>query len=136
MNTKLLAALIVAGILAIAVVGFVAAQVATTSPTPNGTSASANGGFFGWIGRCFGIRGAPYYATTQAPANQSQPITVTVTDPNTNTTTTYQGYPGYGMPFHQGQPENVTVTSPNTGAAASQQGYYGYGCGGMMGFRP
>jgi len=113
MNTKLLAALIVVGVLAIAVVGLVAAQVAITSPTPNGTSTGpANGGFFGWIGRCMGFGNAGYYGTQAAPST--------------------------AYPSQAGQPVNITVTDPNTGASTTYQGYqsYGYGCGGMMGFRP
>ncbi len=103
MNTKLLAALIVVGVLAIAVVGLVAAQAASTTAAPNGTTSSAtrNGGFFGWMGRCMGFRSTntnAYINGTQTPANiapanvSQQPLNITVTNPNTGTTTTYQGY--------------------------------------------
>jgi len=116
------------------VVGLVAAQAATATRTPNGTTTNGAtaGSFFGWMGRMMGFRGTQYYGT-QAPTNQTQPITVTVTDPNTNTTTTYQVQPGYGMQYYQNQPQNITVTNPNTGTTSTYQGYYGYGgCGGMM----
>ena len=131
MNTKLMVALVIVGVLAVAVVGMVAAQIAT--PTPNGTTnTSPVNGLFGWIGRCFGLR-AQQYSGTQTAASQEKPVTVTVTDPNTNTTTTYKEYPGYGAPFSPSQPENITVTDPNTGTTTTYQGYNGFGpCGGMM----
>lgn len=93
MNTKLIVALIIVGVLAVAVVGMVSAQIATS--TPNGTQAGAtNNGFFGWMGRCFGLRGAQNYGTGTS-VSQGQPLSITVTNPNTGTTTTYQSY-GYG----------------------------------------
>jgi len=95
MNSKLIAAFVIAGVSAIVVVGLVAAQVATAS-APNGTAAwTSNGGFFGWMGRCFGFRHASYYGT-QSPAYPGQPDYITVTNSKTGTTTTYQGYYGYG----------------------------------------
>ena len=94
MNTKLLVALVIVGVLAVTVVGLVSAQIATS--TPNGTANGAtNTGFFGWVGRCFGFRGTQNYATGTS-AYQSQPANITVTNPYTNQTTTYQGYYGYG----------------------------------------
>ena len=93
MNTKLIVALVIVGVLAVAVVGMVSAQIATS--TPNGTTTGAtNNGFFGWMGRCFGFRGAQSYGTGTS-AYQGQPLNITVTNPNTGTTTTYQSY-GYG----------------------------------------
>ena len=122
MNAKIIAALVIVGVLAVAVVGLVSAQIATPSPNPNGTTNTVqNDGFFGWIGRCFRFGGAPYYGT-QAPTTGNQPLNITVTDPNTNTTTSYQAYPGYGMPYLQNQP-----TTTNPGTTAPNQGYYGYG---------
>ncbi len=132
MNTKLIVGLVIVGVFAVTVVGLVAAQAATT-PTPYGPNANGvqTGGFFGWMGRMMGFRyGAPYTGT-QAPTG-SQPFNITVTDPNTNTTTTYQGYPGYGMPYYQNQPQNITVTNPNTGTTTTYQGYYGHGCMGRF----
>ena len=77
MNTKLIAALVIVGVLAITVVGLVSAQIATSNP--NGTTnAASNNGVFGWIGRCFGFGGTTYSGTG---------------------TSTYQGTPansGYG----------------------------------------
>jgi|WetSurMetagenome_2_1015567.scaffolds.fasta_scaffold88126_2 hypothetical protein len=98
MNTKLIVALTIIGVLAaLAVVGLVSAQIATSTPSPNGTAVNGAqaGGFFGWVGRCFGLRGFQYYGTG-TPAYQSQPANITVTDPNTGQTTTYQGYYGNG----------------------------------------
>jgi len=134
MNTKLIVALVIVGVLAVTVVGLVAAQIATSNPLPKGTTSSngaSKGGFFGWMGRMMGFRGSSYYGT-QAPAIQSQPENITIYNPNTNTTTSYQGY---GMPFYPSQPENITVTNPNTGTSSTYQGHYGYG-GCMGGFYP
>ena len=132
MNIKLIAALVIVGVLAITVIGLVAAQIASSTQSPNETTDNGGPitGFFGWMGRCLGFRGASYYGTGTT-AGQGQPITVTVTNPNTNTTTTYQVAPGYGVPLYPNQPENITVTNPNTGTTSTYQGYYGYGCGGM-----
>ena len=94
MNTKLIAALVIVGLLAIAVIGLASAQIVKTAPngTPNGATTN---GFFGWMGRCFGFRGAQY-AGTETSANQGLPSNITVTNPNTGTTTIYQGYYGRG----------------------------------------
>ena len=109
MNTKLIVSLVVFGVLAVTVVGFAAAQAASTS-APNGTTGKAqSGGFFGWMGRCMGFRSTysgEYYNGTQTPANES--------------------------PAYVGQPEQITVTEPNTGTSATYQGYFG-GCGLMRG---
>ncbi len=94
MNTKLIVALAIVAVLAVAVVGLVSAQIATSAP--NGSaSGAANNGFFGWMGRCFGLRGTQNYGTGTT-TYQDLPANITVTDPNTGITTTYQGYPGYG----------------------------------------
>jgi len=138
MNTKLIVALVIVGVLAVTFVGIVAAQAAFSSPAPNGktTNGAPVGGFFGWMGRMMGFRGTQYYST-QATTNQEQPITVTVTNPNTNTTTTYQVPPGYGTSLYPSQPENITVANPNTGTTTTYQGYPEYGgCGMMRGFYP
>ena len=96
MNTKLIVALVIVGVLAVTLVGLVAAQAVTSSPAPNGTTTNAPAsGFFGWMGRMMGFRGVPYYGS-QVSTSGSQPLNITVTDPNTGTTTTYQGYYGYG----------------------------------------
>jgi len=107
MNTKLIVALVIVGVLTVTVIGLVAAQIATSTPSPNGTTSNGatTGGFFGWMGRCLGFRGAQYYGTQS--------------------------------PTYAGQPENITVTNPNTGISTTYQGYYGYGgCGMMRGFYP
>jgi hypothetical protein len=97
-NTKLVFALVAIGVLAVAVVGLVSAQIVTSNTTRNTTTpnAASNGGFFCWVGRCFGF-GGPQAYRTQAPAYQTPlPANITVTDPNTGQTTTYPGYYGYG----------------------------------------
>jgi hypothetical protein len=94
MNTKLIVALVIVGVLAVAVVGLVSAQIATS--TPYGTaSTTPNNGFFGWIGNCFRFRSTGNYGT-QSQIASNLPANITVTDPNTSITTTYQGYVGYG----------------------------------------
>jgi len=111
MNTQLIAALIIAGVLAIAVVGLVVAQVASTTSSPNGAATGkANVGFFGLMGRMMGSRSMQFYGTSSSSST--------------------------GYPAQIGQPVNITVTDPNTGTTTTYQGYYEYGCGGMMGFRP
>jgi hypothetical protein len=97
MNTKLIMALILVGVLTVAV-GLVSAQITTPTTTPSTTSSNGtpNGGFFGWVSRCFGL-GSPQYYGTQSPAYQAPlPANITVTDPYTRQTTTYPGYYGYG----------------------------------------
>jgi|WetSurMetagenome_2_1015567.scaffolds.fasta_scaffold173022_2 hypothetical protein len=140
MNTKLIVSLVIVGALAVTLIGVVAvsAQIATTTPTPSGTAPNGApyNGFFGWMGRCLGFRGAPYYGTGTSAIVPQQPLNITVTDPNTNTTSTYQSY-GYGAPFIPSQPQNITVTNPYTGTTTTYQGNYGYGYGGCMrGFYP
>jgi hypothetical protein len=97
MNTKLIVALAIIGVLAVTTVGVVSAQIATSTPNPNGTATNGaqNGGFFGRVGRCFGLNGSQHYGTG-TPAYQGQPANITVTDPNTGQTATYQGYYGNG----------------------------------------
>ena len=61
MNTKLIVAVVIVGVLAVTVVGLVAAQIATANPNGTTANGATNGGFFGWMGRCLGFRGASYY---------------------------------------------------------------------------
>jgi hypothetical protein len=81
-KTKIVIALVAVATLTLVIIGLASAQVATPGTT------AANGGFLGWIGRCFDFRGSqsntgnPYLAP-QAPTN----------NPNT---APYQGNPGYG----------------------------------------
>jgi hypothetical protein len=136
-KTKIAIALVALAAVALIAISLASAQIAATQ-TPNPTTGTAQiGGFWGWMGRCFGFGGAQYTAT-QAQTSGNQPLNITVTDPNTNTTTTYQVYPGYGMPYYanqpQSQPQNITVTNPNTGATTTYQSYIGNGVrGGCMG---
>jgi hypothetical protein len=92
MNTKLIVSLVIVGVLAVAVVGLVSAQISTPTASPNGAiyNGAPNGAFFGWMGRCLGFRAAQY--GVQAPYTAG-PANITVTDPNTGQTT-YQGYFG------------------------------------------
>lgn len=94
MNTKLLVALAIVAVLAVAVVGLVSAQIATSVPngSPNGAK---NNGFFGWMDRCSGFTGTQNYGTGTT-AYQGLPANITVTDPFTGAITTYQGYAGNG----------------------------------------
>ena len=95
MNTKLIAAIVIVGVLAVMVVGLVSAQIATSTPNGPTANGAANNGFFGWIGNCFRFRNAPAYGS-QSSIAPNLPANIIATDPNTGTTTTYQGYYGYG----------------------------------------
>jgi hypothetical protein len=95
MNTKLIVAVVLVGVLAIITVGLVAAQIATANPDGTTANRAIYSGFFGWIGRCLGFKGASYYGT-QAPAYPIQAENITVYNPYTGTTKTYQGCYGYG----------------------------------------
>ncbi len=80
MNTTKIAIIIVAvAALTLVAIGLASAQIASnqtyTGTTPS-TPAPNNGGFFGWIGSCFGFAPAqPYYGNPyiapQAPTNSS-----------------------------------------------------------------
>jgi len=91
---KIVIALVAIATLTLVVVGLVSAQVAASQTIPGATpnTAAPNGGFFGWIGRCFGFRTAqPYYSANpniapQLPTNTSIPAPYTP----------YQGSNGYG----------------------------------------
>ena len=88
--------MVIVGVLAVSLIGLVAAQIAAPSPsaTANGSiNSSPYNNFFGWMGSCFRFRGAQNYGA-QSPVYPNTPANITVTNPNTNTTTTYQGYFG------------------------------------------
>lgn len=86
-KTTIALVLVIAAAFVVAAIGIAYAQTVTT-PTPNGTTnGTPNSGFFGWLGRCLGFKGA-YYGTS------GQPSSITVTDPNTGTTRTLSY--GYG----------------------------------------
>ncbi len=95
MNTKVMVSLVIIGVLAVAVVGMVSAQIASSNPNGTTANGATNNGFFGWMGRCFGLRGSQNYATGTS-TYQNLPTNITITNPNTETTTTYQGYNGHG----------------------------------------
>ena len=63
MNTKLIVALVIVGVLAIFAVGLVSAQVATSKPNGTTTNGSTVNSFFCWMERCIGFRGAQNYGT-------------------------------------------------------------------------
>jgi hypothetical protein len=94
MNTKLIIALAIVGVLAVALVGLVSAQI--TIPSQNGTASGGTSinGFFGWVGRCFGYGGAPYYGS-QNSVVPNQPANATAPNPYANTAPP-QGYYSYG----------------------------------------
>ena len=91
MNTKLIVALVVFGVLTVSLVGLVSAQVAS-SPSPS--DAQSVNGFVGWVGNCFRFNGAPGYGT-QCSAAQNQPANTGAPNPYINTAP-QQGYDGYG----------------------------------------
>ena len=82
LNTaKIVLALVAVAALTLVAVGLASAQIAAnqtyTGTAPN-TAAPNNGGFFGWIGNCFGYAPAQSYygsqnVTPQAPTNSSAP---------------------------------------------------------------
>ncbi len=91
-KTKVIVALVAIAALTLTIVGLAAAQLTANQPYIN-TGASpnnyaANGGFWGWIGNCFGFRSTqPYgtqYVAPTAPKSSSVPA------PNQG------GYYGYG----------------------------------------
>lgn len=94
-KTKIAIALVAIAALTLVVVGLASAQMAANQPynTTNSNTAAPNGGFFGWIGRCFGIRSQPYtgspYLAPQVPTNSSVPAPY---QPN-------QGSYGYGYGY-------------------------------------
>jgi hypothetical protein len=95
MNTKLIVALVIIGVLTVTAVALVSAQIVTSTPNGTTTNGATNNGFFGWMGRCLGLRGTQCYETGTS-AYQGLPANITVTNPNTGTTTTYQGPYDYG----------------------------------------
>ncbi len=76
MNTKVIVALAIVGVLAVAVVGLVSAQIATSNPDGSTANGATNNGFFGWMGRCFAFRGTQNYGTGTS-ASQSLPANTT-----------------------------------------------------------
>ncbi len=106
-KTKIIIALVALGAIAIIAIGLASAQLAanqTYTNTATGTTTPYNGGFFGWLGSCFGF--APhqtYYAPNPYVAPQA---------PTTTNTTVPAPYTPY------------TPYAPN-----NQGGYYGYGYG-------
>ena len=92
-RTKIIVALVAVAALTLVVVGLASAQIGVnqtyTGATPS--TAAPNGGFFGWIGSCFGLRSSqPYYGSPyvapQTPTNSSVPAPYQP----------YQGGYGYG----------------------------------------
>jgi hypothetical protein len=93
-TTKIVIALVAVAALTLVAVGLASAQIAAnqayTGTTPN--SAAQSGGFFGWIGHCFGYEtnqgyGSKYVAP-QAPTDGTNP-----------TPAPYQGGYGYGYGY-------------------------------------
>jgi hypothetical protein len=91
MNTKLIVALVAFGVLAVALLGAVSAQLVTTQTPTQSPDSVQNIGFWRWIGRCFGFIDEHHFG-----AQEPLQANITVTDPNTGQTSTYQSYFGYG----------------------------------------
>jgi hypothetical protein len=96
-KTKIAIALVALGAIAIVAVGLASAQLSanqTYTDPATGTTVPYSGGFFGWLGRCFGLGpaqtyyGNPYVAPMQ-PANSSA----------TAPYAPYQGGYGYGYGY-------------------------------------
>ncbi len=99
MNTKkIVIALVAVAALTLVVVGLASAQIAAdqtpVGATPN--TASPNGGFFGWIGRCFGYGvNQPYYSSSPNTAQQAPQSDISTPSPYAP----YQGNYGYGYGY-------------------------------------
>ncbi len=91
-KTKIVIGLVAVVALALVIVGLASAQIAVNQTpvgvTPN--TAAPNGGFFGWIGRCFG------YGTNQGYGNQYVAPQVPT---DGSTPAPYQGAYGYGYGY-------------------------------------
>jgi hypothetical protein len=77
-TTKIVIAVVAVAALALVAVGLASAQI-QANQTYTGT-APQNGGFFGWLGSCFGLGGnQAYYGTSyqapQGPVNATAPET-------------------------------------------------------------
>ena len=91
-KTKIIIGLVAIAALTLVIVGLASAQIAVNQTpagaTPN-TVAPNNGGFFGWIGNCFGDGAnqgyGSQYVAPQAPTDGSTPAPAP-----------YQGGVGYG----------------------------------------
>jgi hypothetical protein len=82
-KTKIVIALAAIAALALVIVGLASAQIAP-NPTYLGTNpntAAPNGGFFGWMGRCFGFGNSQSYGN-QNIAPQVPPSAGSVPAPN------------------------------------------------------
>ncbi len=94
-KTKIVIGLVAVVALTLVIVGLASAQIAASQTpvggTPN-TAAPNNGGFFGWIGRCFG------YGTNQGYVNQYVAPQAPL-DGSTPAPTPYQGGYGYGYGY-------------------------------------
>jgi hypothetical protein len=89
-KTKIVIALVIVAALTLAIVGFAAAQITSNQTYSNpdtNPNAIQNGGFFGWMGRCFGFRSnQPYSNQYVAPQN---PTNTQIPAPNSGS---YYGY--------------------------------------------
>src|SRR5665648_562804 len=92
-KTKIVIVLVAIAALTLVIVGLASAQIAASQTyagaTPSATASS--GGFFGWMGRCFGF-GNSQPNGNQNVAPQIPPTTSSVPAPN-------QGSNGYGYGY-------------------------------------
>ena len=98
-TTKIVIALVAVAAITLVAVGLASAQIAAnqtyTGTTPN-TPAPNNGGFFGWIGQCFGYAAnQPYLSSSPYTAPQAPQTDNSTPAPNAP----YQGNYGYGYGY-------------------------------------
>ncbi len=103
-KTKIAIALVALGAIAIVAVGLASAQLSanqTYTDPATGTTVPYNGGFFGWLGRCFGYGPAQqYYAANPYLAPQAPTANGTVPTPAPYTPyAPYQSGYGYGYGY-------------------------------------
>ncbi len=99
-KTKIIIALVAIAALTLVAVGLASAQIAAnqtyTSTNPDQNTGASNGGFFGWIGSCFGIRtNQPYNYQYTAPPAATDNSTPAPSDTSTQTPAPYEPYQPY-----------------------------------------
>ncbi len=102
-RTKLLIAAVAVAAIALVAMGLASAQL-QANQTYTGVrpyQQAPNGGFFGWLGSCFGLAGnQPYYAAPyQAPQG---PVNATAPEPYTPYAPYQGGYYGNGYGYGYG----------------------------------
>ena len=100
MNTKkIVIALVAVAALTLVVVGLASAQITPNQIYPGtspNTAVPNYGGFFGWIGNCFGYGvNQPYYSSSPNTAQQAPQSDISTPSPYAP----YQGNYGYGYGY-------------------------------------